>query len=147
MKIYLKIKKMKKIYLFVLITMFFQLELSSQVLKFKAFNFATKVKEFNDDFDLVWQEWSEWKDNTSLVVFQTNLERIKVFTNKTQVFDIVATEEVEEGKFDFDCVDDKGEELKLSLYKKKMKTEEIYYQLYIREEDIQVVFNMKLLED
>ncbi|WP_157603709.1 hypothetical protein [Polaribacter atrinae] len=140
-------KKHKYFLIFGIITTLFQLQLNSQVLKFKAFSLSTKVKELDDNLDLIWQDWDDWRDNSSLIIIDGKKDRIKIFANKTLVFDIVKYNEEVQDEFYFYCVDDEGNELKLELYKKRTKEGKVYFQFYIRKEDIQAVYNLKLLED
>jgi hypothetical protein len=140
-------KKNKYLLLFGIIIYSFNFQLSSQVLKFKAYSHATKVKSFNEDFDLVWEKWSDWQENSSLITIDSKTDRIKVFSNKTQIFDIIEYNEEVKDEFYFDCVDNEGKELKLELFKKWTEKDEMYFQFYIRKDDIQVVFNLKLLDN
>lgn len=140
-------KKHKYFLIFGIITTLFQLQLNSQVLKFKAFSLSTKVKELDDNLDLIWQDWDDWRDNSSLIIIDGKKDRIKIFANKTLVFDIVKYNEEVQDEFYFYCIDDEGNELKLELYKKRTKEGKVYFQFYIRKEDIQAVYNLKLLED
>lgn len=86
---------MKKIVRLIFITILFIVTsywVCGQIHKLRAEKFAFKVK---DDFNQ-WQEWSDWDDSAVLISIDMDMKRIKIFSNKIQVYDIIEEYDIHE---------------------------------------------------
>ncbi len=58
----------------------------SQVLKMKAFEIAFK---YQDEYSQQWKPWSDWEDVDILITIDSDPQRIKVFSKKEQIYDVI----------------------------------------------------------
>jgi len=112
----------------------------SQVYKFKTTGLSVAVKEKNGKYG----DWSELKLVNILVTLDTNKNRIVVYSEAIQLFEIVEYLHEEESKTDliypFICKDNNGEDCTLSFITRK--NQENRKQLYIKYDDRVLVYNV-----
>ncbi|HSD09191.1 hypothetical protein [Flavobacterium sp.] len=112
----------------------------SQVYKFKTTGLSVAVKEKNGKYG----DWSELKLVNILVTLDTNKNRIVVYSEAIQLFEIVEYLHEEESKTDliypFVCKDNNGEDCTLSFITRK--NQDNRKQLYIKYGDRVLVYNV-----
>lgn len=116
---------------------------NSDINKFRTSQFAYKYEMPNNN----WSDWSDWEDTSILVVFDLLNERIKIFSNETQVYDIATDEgktidDAEEETYSWFCVNEDGIQCRVKLMKRFYEDGDFYNQLYINFKDVQYVYNI-----
>jgi hypothetical protein len=132
-------KQLKLIMLLLLIT--FGLQTSySQVYKFQTTGFS--VMEKNDKGK--WGKWSDLKKVDLVVKLDTEKNRIIVYSQEIQLYDILSYEPKEESESDlvypFTCKDIDGEKFTISIITRRDQGNR--KQLYINQKDIIIVYNI-----
>ena len=131
---------------FVLSFLFFVIFLtaSNAQYRFKTINYATTVKSNNK-----WQKWSKSQKSEMIVELQTNKNRLVVYSEIIQLFNIVDYGEEKEDKnkntVSFLCVDNQGIECTLTIV--TLKDSSNINQLFITYEDMIIMYNMKLIKN
>ncbi|WP_027880306.1 hypothetical protein [Mesoflavibacter zeaxanthinifaciens] len=124
------------------VILFFTLNSSAQVLKFRTTEIAIKLLQENGE----WAEWSEWEDSNSLVSFNTELERITIYGEPNRTFDIISSEEKvdEDGDtvFIMNCLGANENECVFKIV--KLKNGNVQFYIYYSEAII--VYNVIVLE-
>ncbi len=131
---------------FVLSFLFFVIFLtaSNAQYRFKTIDYATTVKNNNK-----WQKWSKSQKSEMIVELQTNKNRLVVYSEIIQLFNIVDYGEEKEDKnkntVSFLCIDNQGVECTLTIVTLKDSTK--INQLFITYEDMIIMYNMKLIKN
>ena len=117
----------------------------SQTYKFKTTGLSVSVKEGNGKFG----NWSELKPVSIVVNLDTNKNRIVIYSEAIQLFDIVEYLPVEENSKDliypFVCKDNNGEDCTLSFITRK--SQDNRKQLYVKYIDRVLAYNIDVVED
>jgi hypothetical protein len=112
----------------------------SQTYKFKTTGLSVSVKEEKGKFG----EWSELKLVNIVINLDTNKNRIVIYSEAIQLFEIVEYLPAEENDSDivypFVCKDNNGEDCTISFITRK--NQENRKQLYIKYEDRVLVYNI-----
>lgn len=123
--------------------MFFGLSLQSaygQTYKFKTSGLSVLEKKQNGK----WGDWSELKLVNILIKLDTDKNRILIYSEAIQVFEIVNYIPFDEGKTDdlhsFSCINNLGEECTIAIIIRKKQGNR--KQLYINYEDRVIVYNI-----
>lgn len=121
--------------------LFFQISLGQEVSKFRANSISIR---FKDDKE-IWKKWSTWLDSNVLTVFNSSEDRIVVYTEPKEVFDITKTQDAsnnENNSMMFSCVDHKGSECLITLtYDNSGK---IY--IFLEYEKMEIAYNVSILK-
>jgi len=128
-------------HIFILLILFLGVnQVFSQVYKFKTTGLSVAVKGPNGKYG----DWSELKLVDILVNLDTNKNRIVIYSEAIQLFEIVEYLREEESKTDliypFVCKDNNGEDCRLSFITRK--NQENRKQLYIKYDDRVLVYNV-----
>lgn len=111
-----------------------------QTYKFKTSGFSVLGKDQKGD----WGKWSDLQLVNILVSLDTNKNRIAVYSEVIQLFEIVDYIPLEENETDstysFTCKDNNGEDCTLSIITRKKQDNR--KQLYINYEDRIIVYNI-----
>jgi hypothetical protein len=111
-----------------------------QTYKFSTSGLSVLEKEQNGK----WGKWSDLSLVNIIVTLDTNKNRIVVYSQAIQVFEIVNYQPVEENDSDlvytFTCIDNNGEECTLSIIKRKLQDNR--KQLYINYGDRIILYNL-----
>lgn len=114
--------------------------LYSQNYKFKTSSLSVSTKNEKGK----WGEWSAPKNVNLIVTLDTKKNRIVVYSQIIQLFEIVEYYDTDENDIDkvdtFYCKDNQGEECTLSIITRKKQ--ENRKQLYINYEDRIIVYNL-----
>ncbi len=133
-------KSIKKIILFLFLTIFIQ-QSYCQVYKFQTTGFS--VLEKNEKGN--WGKWSDLQDASIVITLDTTKNRIIVYSQEIQLYEIMNYEKVQENENDeiytFQCRNDDGESFVISIIKRK--NQENRKQLYINQKNVIVVYNIK----
>jgi hypothetical protein len=133
-------KSIKKIILFLFLTIFIQ-QSYCQVYKFQTTGFS--VLEKNEKGN--WGKWSDLQDASIVITLDTTKNRIIVYSQEIQLYEIMNYEKVQENENDeiytFQCRNDDGEPFVISIIKRK--NQENRKQLYINQKNVIVVYNIK----
>lgn len=116
----------------------------SQVSKLRTTEFSIRTKEDKGD----WSKWSTWEESNMLITFDTDIERITIYSNETQVYDIVSSDdpsETKEGETDlwFKTVDKNGLTCVIRMILSKTNNDN---QLYVMYSDVMFVYNVYWLD-
>ena len=117
----------------------------SQVYKFKTTGFSVLEKDSKGK----WGKWSDLEKVNLVVNLDTNKNRIVVYSQEIQLYEILNYEEKEESDTDeiysFTCQDDDGEKFTISIISRKNQNNR--KQLYIIQKNVIIVYNIvNLLE-
>ncbi len=132
---------MKIKYCFSLILVFFVLlQAKSQTYKFLTTGFS--VMEKNDKGD--WGKWSDLKDTSIIISLDTTKNRIIIYSQEIQLYDILTYQDKEENETDliypFTCKDDDGVPFTISIITRKSQNDR--KQLYVSHPNFIVVYNI-----
>lgn len=132
---------MKSIYFFI-IFLFFGLTASyGQVYKFNTSGFS--VLEKNEKGK--WGQWSDLHSTSMMVTLDTNKNRIVIYSQVIQLFEILNYQKTTENESDivygFSCTDNDGLACSVSIIVRKKQ--ENRKQLYIQYDDQIIVYNME----
>ena len=112
-----------------------------QVYKFQTTGFS--VLEKNEKGN--WGKWSDLQDASIVITLDTTKNRIVVYSQEIQLYEIMNYEKVQENENDeiytFQCRNDDGEPFVISIIKRK--NQENRKQLYINQKNVIVVYNIK----
>ncbi|WP_298221767.1 hypothetical protein [Flavobacterium sp.] len=131
--------KLKYIYSFFLIV-FIALHTEAQTYKFLTTGFSVMEKDSKGD----WGKWSDLKDTSIVITLDTNKNRIVIYSQEVQLYDILNYEDKEENDNDiiypFTCKDDDGNPFTISIITRKKQDNR--KQLYINQKNFIVVYNI-----
>jgi hypothetical protein len=132
---------MKIKYCFSLILVFLALlQAKSQTYKFLTTGFS--VMEKNDKGD--WGKWSDLKDTSIIVSLDTTKNRIVIYSQEIQLYDILNYQDKEENETDliypFTCKDDDGAPFTISIITRKSQNDR--KQLYVSHPNFIIVYNI-----
>ena len=131
--------KLKYLYSFCFIA-FIALQSPAQTYKFLTTGFSVMEKNANGE----WGKWSDLKDTSIVITLDTTKNRIIVYSQEIQLYDIVNYEEKEENDTDliypFACKDDDGLPFTISIITRKKQDNR--KQLYINQKNFIVVYNI-----
>jgi hypothetical protein len=117
----------------------------SQVFKYRTKGFAYKTK---DEITGRWSSWSDWKELNTLVTIDVDGERIRVFTEKNQQYDILNTHFYKDKDGDdtilFVCINEDAKVCAVRLMRLNSEGGKIH--LYVDFADVIFVYNLKLIE-
>ena len=130
---------------FVLLLLFFGLNQGfSQVYKFKTTGLSVSVKEGKGKFG----SWSELKPVSIVINLDTKKNRVAIYSEAIQLFEIVEYIPTEENETDliysFVCKDNNGEDCTLSYITRK--NQDNRKQLYVKYENRVLAYNIVNLE-
>ncbi len=131
--------KLKYLFSFCLVA-FLALHSEAQTYKFLTTGFSVLEKNANGE----WGKWSDLKDTSIVITLDTTKNRIVVYSQEIQLYDIVSYEEQEENDTDliypFACRDDDGLPFTISIITRKKQDNR--KQLYINQKNFIVVYNI-----
>ncbi len=112
----------------------------AQTYKFLTTGFSVMEK----DADGNWGKWSELQPTSIVVTLDTNKNRIVVYSQEIQVYEIIDYEDPEENDNDliytFSCSDENGMPFTISIITRKKQDNR--KQLYINQKDVMIVYNI-----
>ncbi len=127
-------------YFYIVLLLAFGIQAEAQVYKFITTGFS--VLEKNEKGD--WGKWSDLKDASIVIALDTNKNRIIVYSQEVQLYDILSYEKTEENDTDvihpFTCKDDDGLPFTISIITRKNQGNR--KQLYINQKNVIVVYNI-----
>ena len=131
--------KLKHVYGFCLIA-FMGFQCDAQTYKFLTTGFSVMEKTEKGE----WGKWSDLKDTSIIITLDTNKNRIIVYSQELQLYDIVSYENEQESDTDivytFNCTDNDGVPFSISIITRKNQGNR--KQLYINQKDFIVVYNI-----
>ena len=111
-----------------------------QVYKFQTTGFS--VLEKNEKGS--WGKWSDLQNVNLMVTLDTNKNRIVVYSQEIQIYDILDYQEKQENDTDqvysFNCKDIEGESFTISIITRKNQNNR--KQLYINQKNVIIVYNI-----
>jgi hypothetical protein len=118
----------------------------SQVTKFKTTSLSIKTK---NEYSQKWTKWSEPENADILITIDLTNERIKIFSNEEQVYDIIKYYEKDidsdgDETLSFQCINKDG--LKCIVRFVILKSQNSRRQLYIDFSDMMWVYNIYNLD-
>ena len=112
----------------------------SQVYKFKTTGFSVLEKDSKGN----WGKWSDLENVNLVVSLDTNKNRIIVYSQEIQFYEILSYQEKEENESDlvygFNCKDIDNEEFVISIITRKSQNGR--KQLYINQKNVIIVYNI-----
>ena len=132
---------MKLKYFYIIFLIAFGMQQSrGQVYKFM----TTGLSVLEKDEKGAWGKWSDLKDTSIVIALDTNKNRIIVYSQEIQLYDILNYEDREENDQDiiypFTCKDDDGLPFTISIITRK--NQDGRKQLYINQKNVIVVYNI-----
>ena len=126
--------------IFALMLLFVSCELWAQTHKYQTYCFAYMTKS---DYG-VWSDWSEWEGSNMLVVINLDKDRITIYSNEIQEYDIYEYERDDNDRYggesvSFKCVDDHG--LRCGVRLRSQVDGKL--QLYVDYNDIRWVYGIR----
>ncbi|MES2543988.1 MAG: hypothetical protein V4548_03825 [Bacteroidota bacterium] len=116
-------------------------ESHSQVYKFKTTGFSVLEKDNKGN----WGKWSDLANVNIIVTLDTNKNRIIVYSQEIQFYEIISYQPKEETETDliypFTCKDIDGEEFTISIITRKNQNNR--KQLYINQKNVIIVYNIE----
>lgn len=129
-----------KTFLFVLFVALGMQKAEAQSYKFMTTGFSVMEKDDNGN----WGKWSELQPSSMMITLDTNKNRIAIYSQEVQVYEIVSYEDAEENDNDliytFSCSDQNGMPFTISIITRKKQDNR--KQLYINQKDVIVVYNI-----
>ncbi len=129
-----------KFFVLLIWMMMFSSIAQAQVYKFLSTGFS--VMERNEKGD--WGKWSDLKEASIVITLDTNKNRIIVYSQEVQLYNIIKYQPEEENDTDiinsFSCSDDDGQPFTISIIIRKNQGNR--KQLYINQKDFIVVYNI-----
>ena len=127
--------------LLIVFLMIFGLQQShSQSYKFLATGFSVMEKDEKGN----WGKWSDLQKSSIVINLDTNKNRIVIYSQEVQVYDIVSYEDQTENENDliypFTCTDADGMPFTLSIITRKKQDKR--KQLYINQKNTIIVYNI-----
>jgi hypothetical protein len=126
--------------------LFFTQIVFGQVVKFKSTGVAVTVK---DKITQEWNDWSEMRAAEVLIVLDVDNDRIKIYSNEEQTYDVIDSEEPStdsDGDFTigFICINEDGLKCRVRLV--TLYSQNNQEQLYVDFGDTKFVYNIYTLE-
>jgi hypothetical protein len=129
-----------KLLFFVLFTAFGIHQSEAQTYKFMTTGFSVMEKGADGN----WGKWSELQPTSMMITLDTNKNRIVVYSQEVQLYNIVSYEDPEENDDDliytFSCADENGMPFTIAIITRKKQ--ENRKQLYINQKDVIIVYNI-----
>ena len=133
-------KSLKKI-IIVIILLFGCQQSFSQKYKFQTTGFSVLEKNNKGD----WGKWSELEKASMVITLDTNKNRIIIYSQEIQLYEIMNYENKQENENDeiyaFTCRNDDGEPFTISIITRKNQNNR--KQLYINQKNVIVVYNIE----
>ena len=126
--------------IFFVLFLMFAAQTQAQSYKFMTTGFSVMEKDDKGN----WGKWSELQPTSMMVTLDTNKNRIVVYSQELQVYEIINYEDAEENDNDliytFSCADENGMPFTISIITRKKQDNR--KQLYINQKDVIVVYNI-----
>lgn len=126
---------------FIFLLMFLAtLAVQAQVQKFTAYELSSKT--YNG---YSWSDWSKFEPTEILVSVNLDDKKIKIYSQETQIYDIIEFNEKEvdadgDESYRLYCEDKDGQNCHVDLY--FLKSQDSMMQIYIRYQNMQWVYNL-----
>jgi hypothetical protein len=135
-------KKMKKLFLSLIVLLLSFVSNAQSVLKVR----TTHSCEKHTDYYGNWTDWSEWKEANILIVVDSQQDRITIYTETTQTFDIIENEgqslsDKGDPTFNYYCVDENGTKCRIRIVKRTSGN-----QIYADYSNLILCFNIKNID-
>lgn len=135
----IKMIKLKKILILVVLMLGIQ-QSYSQVYKFQTTGFSVLEKDSKG----TWGKWSDLANVNLIITLDTNKNRIVVYSQEIQLYEIVNYEDKQESDTDeiypFTCTDVDGEKFTISIITRKNQNNR--KQMYINQKNTIIVYNI-----
>lgn len=132
---------MKKLFVLLFVLFCFVQINYADVTKLRTSGVATQYK---NEYSGVWDDWGAWEDCNVLIVIDEDRDRITIYSQRTQEYDIIGIgqeeEDYESSSLTFDCVDEEG--IRCSLTIRVYNNNSLGSQLYVNYNDIRWVYSI-----
>lgn len=130
---------MKKLFLSIIVLLFSFVSNAQNVLKLR----TSHTSEKHTDYHGRWTDWSEWKEANILIVIDAQQERITIYSETLQTFDIIQDEgdsvsDSGDPTMNFYCVDENGTKCRIRIVKRTNAT-----QIYVDYNNLMLCYNVK----
>lgn len=117
----------------------------AQVYKFRTTSFSFKYK--TNDYN--WSNWSDWEETSLIVVLDVDDERVKIFSQEIQVYDIIKNEgdyidQDGDDVWSLYCVNEDGSTCRLRFIWLKQASDRL--QLYVEFNDMMWVYELRSID-
>lgn len=100
--------------------------------------------QYKNEYSGVWGDWGDWNDCNVLIVIDEDRDRITIYSQRTQEYDIIGIgqeeEDYESSSLTFDCVDEEG--IRCSLTIRVYNDNSRGSQLYVNYSDVRWVYSI-----
>ena len=130
---------MKKIFLSLIVLLLSFISNAQSVLKIR----TSHTSEKHTDYYGNWTEWSDWKEANILIVVDSQQDRITIYSETTQTFDIIQDEgeslsDRGDPTLNYYCVDENGTKCRIRIVKRTSGT-----QIYVDYSNLILCYNLK----
>lgn len=130
---------MKRLFLSLILLLLSFVSNAQSVLKLRTSHSCEKHTDYYGN----WTDWSEWKEANILIVIDGQQERITIYTETIQTFDIIEDEgeslsDKGDPTMNFYCVDENGIKCRIRIVKRTTLT-----QIYADYNNLILCFNIK----
>ncbi len=118
---------MKKLFLSLIVLLLSFVSNAQSVLKLRTSHSCEKHTGYRGS----WTDWSEWREVNILIVIDGQQDRITIYSETTQTFDIIEDEgeslsDKGDPTMNFYCVDENGTKCRIRIVKRSDSTTQIY---------------------
>ncbi len=118
---------MKKLFLSIILLLLSFVSNAQTILKLRTSHTCEKHINYYGN----WTDWSQWKEANILIVIDGQQERITIYTETTQTFDIIenegqSTSDKGDPTLNYYCIDENGTRCRIRIIKRDDSTTQIY---------------------
>jgi hypothetical protein len=118
---------MKKLFLSIILLLLSFVSNAQNILKLRTSHTCEKHTDYYGN----WTDWSAWKEANILIVIDGQQERITIYTETTQTFDIIenegqSTSDKGDPTLNYYCIDENGTRCRIRIIKRDDSTTQIY---------------------
>ena len=130
---------MKKLLLSLIVLLLSFVSNAQSVLKIR----TSYTSEKHTDYYGRWTDWSDWKEANILIVVDSEQDRVTIYSQTTQTFDIIENEgeslsDRGDPTLNYYCVDENGTKCRIRIVKRTSGT-----QIYVDYNNLILCYNLK----
>lgn len=132
---------MKKLLLSLIVLLLSFVSNAQSVLKIRTSYTAEKHTDYYGN----WTDWSDWKEANILIVVDSQQDRVTIYSETTQTFDIIQDEgeslsDRNDPMISYFCIDENGTKCRIRIVKRTSGT-----QIYVDYSNLILCYNLKAI--